>query len=85
LSKQGGNPPKAADTAAKASTEVSATWTLTTSIDNYWMVASSNASSSDWFIDCRCTTHISGRRSMFITYTKYAPNTKKVKGYKGVT
>jgi len=85
LSKQRGNPPKSADTAAKASTEASATSTLTTSIENYWMVASSNASSSDWFIDCGCTTHISGRRSTFITYTEYPPNPKKVKGYNGVT
>jgi len=38
LSKQRGDPPKAADTAAKASTEASATSTLTTSIKNYWMV-----------------------------------------------
>jgi len=83
LSKQRGDPPKAADTAAKASTET--TSTLTTSIENYWMVASSNASSSDWFIDCGCTTHISGRRSLFITYTEYPPNMKKVKGYNGVT
>jgi hypothetical protein len=83
LSKQRGDPPKAADTAAKASTET--TSTLTTSIENYWMVASSSASSSDWFIDCGCTTHISGRGSMFITYTEYPPNTKKVKGYNGVT
>jgi hypothetical protein len=49
------------------------------------MVASSTASSSDWFIDCGCTTHISGHGSMFITYTKYPPNTKKVKGHDGVT
>jgi len=49
------------------------------------MVASSSAASSDWFIDCGCTTHISGHRSMFITYTEYPPNTKKVKGYNGVT
>jgi hypothetical protein len=49
------------------------------------MVASSSATSSDWFIDCGCTTHISGRRLMFITYTKYPPNTKKVKGYTWVT
>jgi len=49
------------------------------------MVASSSPSSSDWFIDCGCTTHISGHRSMFITYTEYPPNTKKVKGYNGVT
>jgi len=45
LSKQLGNPPKAADTAAKASTET--TSTLTMSIENYWLVASSTASSSD--------------------------------------
>jgi len=83
LSKQRSDPPKAADTAAKASTET--TSTLTTSIENYWMVASSNASFSDWFIDCGCTTHISGCPSMFITYTDYPPNTKKVKGYNGVT
>ena len=78
LRKQRGNPPKSANTAVKASTE-------TTSIENYWMVLSSNASSSDWFIDCGCTTHISGSRSMFITYTEYPANTKKVKGYNGVT
>jgi hypothetical protein len=57
LSKQCGNPPKPADTAAKASTET--TSTLTTLIENYWMVASSSASCSDWFIECRCTTDIS--------------------------
>jgi len=68
LSKQHGDPPKAADTAAKASTE-------TTSIENYWIVASSTVSSSDWLIDCECTTHISSHRSMFITYTEYPPNT----------
>jgi hypothetical protein len=49
------------------------------------MVASSTASSSDWLIDCGCTTYISGRRSMFITYTEYPPNTKKVNGHNGVT
>jgi hypothetical protein len=49
------------------------------------MVASSSASSSDCFIDCGCTTPISGHRSIFITYTKYPPNTKKVKGHDGVT
>jgi len=83
LSKQRGDPPKAADTAAKASTKT--TSTLTTSIENNWMVASSNASSSDWFIDCGCMTHISGHRLMFITYTEYPPNMKMVKGYNGVT
>jgi hypothetical protein len=61
LSKHRGDPPNAADTAAKASTEASATSTLTTLIENYWRVASSSASSNDWFIDCGCTTHISGR------------------------
>ena len=83
LRKQHGNPPKAANTAAKASTET--TLTLTTLIQNHWMVGSSNASSSDWFFDCRCTTHIAGHRSMFITHTEYPPNTKKVKQFSGVT
>jgi len=83
LSKQRGHPPKSADTAAKASTET--TLTLTTSIENNWMVASSDASSSVWFIGCGCRTPISGRRSMFITYSEYPPNTQKVKGYNGVT
>jgi len=83
LSKQRRDPPKAADTAAKALTET--TSTVTTTIENYRMVASSNALSSDWFIDCGCTTHISGHRSMFITYTEYPPNPKKVKGYNRVT
>jgi hypothetical protein len=82
-SKQCGDSPIAADTAAKASTETAST--LTTSIENYWMVASSNPSFSDWFINWGCTTHISGHRSMFITDTKYPLNTKKVKGYIGVT
>jgi hypothetical protein len=85
LSKPHGDPPKSADTAAQAVAEASATSTLTTSIENYWMLASSTASSSDWFIDCECTTHISSHRSMFITDTEYSPNTKKVKGYNGVT
>jgi hypothetical protein len=85
MSKQHGDPPKAADTAAKASTEASATSTLTPSIENCWMVASSTASSSDWFIHCGCTNHISSHRSIFITYTEYPPNTMKVKGYNGVT
>jgi hypothetical protein len=42
LRKQRSDPPKFAETAVKASPE-------TTSIQNCWMVASSNASSSDWF------------------------------------
>jgi len=62
LSKQRGDPPKAANTRAKASTEALANSTLTTWIENYWMVASLNASSSDWFIDCGCMTDISGHR-----------------------
>jgi len=45
LSKQRGNPPKSADPAAKSSTET--TSTVTTLIENYWMVASSSVSSSD--------------------------------------
>jgi len=84
LSKQHGDPPKAADTAAKASAKAAATSTLTMSIENYWMMASLDASSSDWFIDSGCTTHISGRLSMFITYTEYLPNMKRLKGYNGV-
>jgi len=59
--------------------------TISTSIENYWMVASLCASSSDWFIDYGCTTQISGHRSMFITYTENPLNTKKVKEYNGVT
>jgi hypothetical protein len=47
LSEQRGDPSQSANTAAKASTEASATSTLTTSIENYWMMASSSASSSD--------------------------------------
>jgi len=74
MSKQRGNPPNDADTTAKASTET--TVTLTSSIENYWMVASSRCLSSDWFIHCGCTAHISGRQSIFITYTQYPPNTK---------
>jgi hypothetical protein len=82
-SKQCSNPSMSADTAANASTVT--TSTLTNSIENYWKVASSNASSRDWFIDCGCTTHISGHQSMFIAYTQYRPNTQKVNGYNGVT
>jgi hypothetical protein len=67
LSKQYGIPPKAAHTAAQSSTET--TPTITTSIKNYWMLANSNASPSNWFIDCGCTTHISGCQSMCISYT----------------
>jgi len=85
FSKQLGDPPKSADTTATGSTEASASSTFTTSIKNYWIVANSSASSTDWFIDCGCTTHISGRRSMLITYTEYHRNTKKVKGNNGVT
>jgi len=83
LRKQRSDPPRAANTTAKTSTET--TSTLTTSIENYSMVASSTASSSDWFIDCRCTTHISGGQSIIITYTEYPPDRKMMKGYIGVT
>jgi histone deacetylase 1/2 len=49
------------------------------------MVGSSAVSSIDWFINCGCTTQISGGQSMLITYTNYPPNAKKVNGYNGVT
>jgi len=49
------------------------------------MVGNSNGTFSDWFIDCRCTTHISGPQAMVITYTEYPPNTREVKGYNRVT
>jgi hypothetical protein len=45
------------------------------------MLAGSNASCSDWYIDRGCTTEISGHGSMFVTYTEYPPNMIKVKGY----
>jgi hypothetical protein len=48
------------------------------------MVAVASASSSDWFIDCGYMTQISAHRIMFITYTEYPPNMKKVMGYDGV-
>ena len=83
LGKQCNDPPQAADGAATASTET--TSTLTTSIESYWMVASRIASSSNWCISCGYMTRMSGRRSMFITYTEYSLNTKQVKGYNGVT
>jgi hypothetical protein len=83
LSKQSGNRPKSAETAATASTEP--TSTLTMSIENYWMVDSLCSSASNWFIDCGCTTHISSCRSMFITYTKYSPNMLKERGFNLVT
>jgi hypothetical protein len=82
-SKQPGDPPKAADTTTKASAWAAST--LTIWIKNYLMVASSNAFSSNWLIDCGVTTHISGGRLMFITFTEYPPNRKKVKQYSGVT
>jgi len=78
LSKRRGNPPKAANTAGKVSTET--TSTLTTSIENYWMVASSYSPSSYFLIDCGCMTQNSGRPSMFITYTEYPPNTEDGEG-----
>jgi hypothetical protein len=85
MSKQHSNHLKAANMAAIASTEALTTSTLTTSADSYWIVASTSASSSDWFIDCRCMTHNTGCRSMFITYTKYFPNTIDLNGNNGVT
>jgi hypothetical protein len=85
LSKQRCDPPKSTNTTANTSTERSAASTLTTSIETYWMVASSAVSSIDWFINCGCTTHISGGQSMLITYTNYPPNAKNVNGYNGVT
>jgi hypothetical protein len=85
LSKQRGDPPKSADIAAKASTEASATSTLTISIENYWMVASSHDSPSNWLIDYGCMTHISDCRSMFLTYIEYPPNRRKLKEHNGVT
>jgi hypothetical protein len=59
VSKQHGQPPKAADTAVKSSTET--TSTLTTSIEKYCIGACSGASSNDCFIDCGCMSHFSGR------------------------
>jgi hypothetical protein len=85
LNKQCGDPPKAADTAGKASTGASATSTLTTLIKHFWTVASSNTSSCHWFIDWGCMTHISGRQSLVIIFMNHSLNTKKVKGYKLVT
>jgi len=49
------------------------------------MVVSSTASSSYLFIDCGCTTHISGCRSTLITYTEQPPSTNEVQWYNGVT
>jgi hypothetical protein len=60
VSKQRSDPPKAADTTTGASTEASATSTLTTPIENNWITSSTNTSSSDCFINCGCTTHITG-------------------------
>jgi len=79
LSKQRGDPVKAADTAPKALTETIST--LSTLIKHYQIVASSNVSSSDWFIDCGCTTPIFGDRSIFITNTVHSPNSKQLKEY----
>jgi len=83
LSNQPSDPPMSANTTGKALTLTAST--LTTSIENYWMVASLNASSSDWFVECGCTTHISGRRLFFSTDSDYPPHAKKVNGYNGVT
>jgi hypothetical protein len=73
----------ATGTAAKSSTEN--TSTLTTSIVNYLIVASSTPSFCDQFINCGCMMHISGPRLIIITYTEYPPNTKKEKRFNGVT
>jgi len=81
LSKQCGDPPKAAHTAAEASTETLATLTLTTSIENYWMAASSHTLCCDRFIHCRCMTYTSGHWSMIMGYTRYHLDTIEVKGY----
>jgi len=51
---------------------------------NIWTAGSSDARSSDWFIDCVCMTHISGHRSICVTYTNYPANIKMVKGQNGV-
>jgi hypothetical protein len=56
------------------------TSTSTTAIKNYWRVASLNAASSDWFIHCGCTTHISRCRPIVIAGTKYLPNTNQEMG-----
>jgi hypothetical protein len=85
LSKQQGDPPNAADTAAKASTAALATSTRKMAIENYWIVYCSRVASSDLLIDCGCTTDISGCHSLFITYRAYPPNTEMVQGYNGVT
>jgi hypothetical protein len=67
------------DTAALALTE--ATSIITTLNKNHWMGVLTNAASSNWFIDCGCTSHISAQQLMFITYTKYHPNTIRMTGY----
>src|SRR5882757_7228553 len=81
LSKQCSDSPKAVNTAVVVSTGTSST--LTTSIETYWMVASSTSLSRDCFIDCRCTTHISGHQSMLLSYTKYSLYTNIEKGFNG--
>jgi len=77
MGKQYGNPLYGANTAAKALTEP--TSTITTLIKNDLMVPSSNTSCSMWFVDCRCTTYISGSRLLFITYPDYAANRNKAR------
>jgi hypothetical protein len=49
------------------------------------MVACSNTSSGDWFINSRSMTHITGSQSIFLTFTENTPNTNMVKGQNGVT
>jgi len=48
------------------------------------MVASYNALSSDWFIDCRCITHFSSHQTMFISYTESPVIMKNVRKFNRV-
>lgn len=84
LSKECTESSKAADNACTPSTQASAVMTLTVSIEKQCITVCSDASSSDWYIDCRCTTYTSGHQPMFISYTEYYSNTRKVKEHHGV-
>ena len=77
LSKQCSNSPKDAYTAEEALTET--TSSLTTLIKNNLMMASWNASASNWFINYRCKTTLSFGWLMFNRYAKYTANWTKVK------
>jgi len=68
-----------------ATTSTKTTSTLTTSIENYWMVASPNAIATHRIAHCGNMTHISGYQSLLLSYTVSSPNTMIVKGYNGVT